>query len=50
MQAGEINSESPEQYIIKKRYFDRLIVDIEEFVYEKNATGTTLEQVTAAMN
>lgn len=36
--------------MIKKRFFERLVVDIEEIVFEKKATGTTLQLVTQYMN
>jgi hypothetical protein len=36
--------------VIKRRYFEKLVVDIEEFVYEKRASGTTLEYVTRGLN
>ena len=49
-EASEISLNNPDQYVIKRRYFERLVVDIEEFVYEKRAQGTMLEYVTRAMN
>ncbi len=49
-QPGEVTLYGVDQYVIKKRFFERLVVDIEEFVYEKKATGAMLQQVTKAMN